>query len=138
MTLNITTLRKPLSETVAQSVLEYGTGGLNIDACRIETSDTYSYPNGAGGNGFHGGVGRPPDGSRKDTPSMHDQGRWPTNLLLTESSASHMDLVSRHTKSRRGNPRSGKSGDGWGMSYTGAEYDDEGGPSRFFRTFPNE
>lgn len=31
--------RKPLVGTVAANVLEYGTGALNIDACRIPTSD---------------------------------------------------------------------------------------------------
>src|SRR5690606_29788839 len=32
--------RKPLSEaTVAENVLRWGTGGLNIDGCRIPTSD---------------------------------------------------------------------------------------------------
>lgn len=32
----ITLARKPLIGTVAANVLEYGTGGLNIDACRVE------------------------------------------------------------------------------------------------------
>lgn len=32
--------RKPLSEkTVAENVLKWGTGGINIDECRIETID---------------------------------------------------------------------------------------------------
>lgn len=39
--------RKPFKETVADNVLEYGTGALNIDACRIPTDD--SLPEGAGG-----------------------------------------------------------------------------------------
>src|SRR5690625_4508910 len=42
--------RKPLPEkTVARNVLAYGTGAINVDACRIETPDglpAYSYPNG--------------------------------------------------------------------------------------------
>lgn len=77
----VTVARKPFKGTVAQNVLEHGTGGINIDGCRVETTDTYSYPNGAGGNGFHGGVGRGPDGSRTDTPAMHNAGRWPANLI---------------------------------------------------------
>src|SRR5699024_6993797 len=32
--------RKPLSGTVAANVLAHGVGGLNIDACRVETSDS--------------------------------------------------------------------------------------------------
>jgi len=61
--------------------LKWGTGGINIDGCRVETEDTYSYSNGAGGNGFHGGVGRTPDGSRTDKPKMNPQGRFPANLI---------------------------------------------------------
>src|SRR5690606_23610939 len=34
--------------------------------------------------------------------------------------------------------RGAASGDGWGMTATGAEYDDEGGASRFFPTFRYE
>lgn len=77
----ITVARKPLVGTVAENVLAHGTGALNIDGCRVGTTDSYSYPNGAGGNGFHGGVGRPADGSRIDTPQMHEAGRWPANLI---------------------------------------------------------
>ena len=31
--------RKPLDGTVAQNVLKYGVGGINIDGCRVETDD---------------------------------------------------------------------------------------------------
>ena len=31
--------RKPLEGTVAENVLEHGTGGINIDGCRIELSE---------------------------------------------------------------------------------------------------
>ena len=74
--------RKPLSEkTVSLNILTHGVGAINIDKCRVQTNDKYFYKNGAGGNGFHGGVGRKPDGSRIDTPSMHDNGRFPANLI---------------------------------------------------------
>ena len=73
--------RKPLIGTVEENWRQHGTGALSIDGCRVPTSDTYSYPNGAGGNGFHGGVGRPADGTRTDTPAMHAAGRWPANLM---------------------------------------------------------
>lgn len=96
--------RKPLSGTVAANVLEYGTGGLNIDGCRI-----------GGGSG-----------------------RWPTNVALDDTTAAELDQQSGMTVSRAGKPRTGKSGDGWGMTATGAEYDDAGGASRFFPTFRYE
>lgn len=49
--------RKPLAGTVAQNVLEHGTGSLNIDGCRIEP---------IGAQGFIADDGR---------------GRWPANIL---------------------------------------------------------
>lgn len=41
--------RKPLDGTIAQNCMAHGTGGINIDGCRIPTSDTWIYPNGPGG-----------------------------------------------------------------------------------------
>ena len=75
----ITLARKPLVGTVADNVLAHATGGINVDGCRVSTTDTYSYPSGAGGSSFN--VGGGVDGSRIDTPSMHEGGRWPANLI---------------------------------------------------------
>lgn len=38
--------RKPLSGTIAQNVLQWRTGGLNIDGCRIPTEEQYVSPGG--------------------------------------------------------------------------------------------
>lgn len=46
-----------------------------------------------------------------------------------------LDEMSGASTSRKGKPRQGPSGAGWGMSATGAEYDDQGGASRFFPCF---
>lgn len=80
--------RKPLVGTVAANVLQHGTGGLNIDGCRIETGDSLNggaYADSSVGRGA--GVWR---GSRKsDTKSMANAaageyaqplGRWPANV----------------------------------------------------------
>jgi site-specific DNA-methyltransferase (adenine-specific) len=76
--------RKPLSEkTVAENVLKYGTGGINIDGSRVETSDKYSYPNGAGGNSFS--VGEEPDGKRTEPVESNSLGRFPANLIHDNS-----------------------------------------------------
>ena len=50
----ITMARKPLVGTVAANVLEYGTGALNIDGCRVAMSQA---------------------------DNVHDYGRWPANLI---------------------------------------------------------
>ena len=71
--------RKPLIGTVAANVLAHGTGALNIDGCRVATGDTYSYPNGAGGNTFT--VAGAVDGSRTTPAESNPLGRWPANLI---------------------------------------------------------
>ncbi|AEO94511.1 DNA methylase [Mycobacterium phage Violet] len=63
------------------------------------------------------------------------QGRWPTNVVLDETQAAELDAQTGITTSRKGKPRTGANGHGWGMTATGAEYDDEGGASRFFPVF---
>ena len=65
-------------------------------------------------------------------------GRFPSNVLLDESQAEALDKQTGVSRSRIGKPRSAASGDGWGMTATGSEYDDEGGASRFFPTFRYE
>jgi site-specific DNA-methyltransferase (adenine-specific) len=80
--------RKPLSGTVAATVLEYGTGGLHVDACRVGMSDIdravidakqSRNPSGraAGGVPFVPGIATP----------AHDAGRWPPNVLLSPETA---------------------------------------------------
>jgi site-specific DNA-methyltransferase (adenine-specific) len=73
--------RKPLIGTVAENVLKYGTGALNIDGCRVE---------GAAGSGVWGSSNATVDRERKfnRSPDMgeyrseqHPQGRWPANLI---------------------------------------------------------
>ena len=67
--------RKPLSEpTIAANVLRHGTGGLNIDGCRVGSEAA-----GWGGrpsNGYSGGLTA--GGSPRPV-----QGRFPANLILT-------------------------------------------------------
>lgn len=75
--------RKPVIGTVAENVLEWGTGGINIDGCRVEyisdddknsakwghqTGNVNDYGNGVGAMGG------------KDVLSS-SKGRWPANLI---------------------------------------------------------
>lgn len=66
------------------------------------------------------------------------RGSWPTNVALDASQAAAVDEQTMVTQSRIGRPRGAAAGDGWGMTKTGTEYDDEGGASRFFPTFRYE
>ena len=67
--------RKPLIGTVAANVLHWGTGGLNIDACRV-ASDTPVQS--SAGKGAPFGDGAYPIGEGRQ---YQDGGRWPANLI---------------------------------------------------------
>ena len=79
-----TLVRKPLSEkTVAKNVLKWGTGGINVDGCRIETQEKLS---GSGKNPLsHGGQNHRPyhDDPEKGGYTPNQQGRFPANLILS-------------------------------------------------------
>jgi site-specific DNA-methyltransferase (adenine-specific) len=68
--------RKPLIGTVADNVLEYGVGGLNIDGCRIGTEKISAHhaPKGT----FAGG--EEDRGSSKDY--YDNEGRFPANIIF--------------------------------------------------------
>jgi DNA modification methylase len=139
--------RKPLVGTVAANVARYGTGALNIDGCRTSTTDADK----AAINAKHAGMDvaayeRAPGASLNlsvnplplKAAEAHAAGRWPTNVLLDGDAADELDRQSGSTISRVGKPRGAASGDGWGMTATGAEYAGAGGASRFFPTFRYE
>lgn len=75
-----------VGSTVAENVLTYGTGGLNIDGSRIGTSGgtqgASEGPQGqVYGNGLNGERGKPIEGL----------GRWPANVILDEYTAELLD-----------------------------------------------
>lgn len=82
-------IRKPLDGTVADNVLEHGTGAINIDACRVG-DDARVNPrarNKAGGNS----LGLSERGMPQDAQASECVGRWPANVILDEEIA---DLLS--------------------------------------------
>jgi len=69
--------RKPLEGTVAQNVLEYGTGGMNIDRSRIPLNGDYKC--GSNGRPSQTGLG---DNYKPEVANQHSNvGRWPANLI---------------------------------------------------------
>ena len=144
----VTLLRKPLPKgsTVAANSITHGTGGIDVDRCRIETSEMSKrvHKPGVVYDGCHEGYERP--GRSKYTPKtdweMEVGGRWPANLILADGvTVAMMDEQSGIQKSgvavqrnRDGGPR------GWiavgGHTKNPTEdlgYDDAGGASRFFK-----
>jgi site-specific DNA-methyltransferase (adenine-specific) len=88
----ITMARKPLIGTVAENVLEHGTGAINVDGCRVEAGPDYEAA-GFGpryghtsGNRAHGDS-RPwiaqkiANGVAVKNSEPHTLGRWPANLI---------------------------------------------------------
>ena len=76
--------RKPLEGTVAENVLRWGTGGINVDGCRIAYGDpAWPGPEGATcranvAPSHFSGVDQAP--GKLYTTGGHDLGRWPANI----------------------------------------------------------
>jgi len=89
--------RKPLVGTVAENVLLWGVGGLNIDGSRIATDESWQGRklDGKPLTGYEGG-----DGLNAQTSSSHAQGRWPANVILDEVTAGLLDEQSGENPSR--------------------------------------
>ncbi len=91
--------RKPLSEsTVAANVLRWGTGAMNIDACRIAPGDpawpgpveNWNVPNPSqDASFFPTASGRSGTGRGETRSTMHDLGRWPANIYACPKPASN-------------------------------------------------
>jgi site-specific DNA-methyltransferase (adenine-specific) len=84
--------RKPLEGTVAANVQKWGTGAINVDACRIETADNTSRKCNTAGYGLMHGDN--PRGTENATHGGHAAGRWPANVLLDEDAAGELDAQS--------------------------------------------
>ena len=132
--------RKPLSEkTVVNNVLEWGTGGINIEESRISykskddmeiRKNTHRETNKLGDGNFGGGKYSQPV----------ESGRFPANIILDEEAGKILDEqsgISKSTGGRSGN-KEGVGQNGIYGQYTGEVRDenpglgDVGGASRFF------
>ena len=142
--------RKPLSEkSIAENVIKWGTGGINIDECRIPANWEDERPP----SWFNSGKsksGEPTYGGNLKTLTdstlgerLNDGGRFPANIILDEEAGKVLDEQSgygkgqKNPKVQKGSKRYGENQfanggmlvkDGWVSS----TYDDAGGASRFF------
>ena len=136
----IVVARKPLSEkTVIENVLKWGTGGINIDDCRIEHSEPVKTTNrkqrSASWNMDNCGF----DSTNNTTASASPLGRFPANVILDEEAGGILDEQTGILKSgllKAGHPYG--LGDGQNVygkltGYTKQDtHGDSGGASRFF------
>jgi site-specific DNA-methyltransferase (adenine-specific) len=121
-----TLCRKPLSEkTIAANVLKWGTGGINIDACRVGTETIKT----CGGDKFPSVYG-----TYKTAEESTHQGRFPANLIH-DGSQEVLDLFPETKPSRVGKPRGTKKKGLFANSEfnkVGQEHNDSGSAARFF------
>ena len=145
-------LRKPLSEdTIAENVLEYGVGGLNIDKCRIEYINDKDKTQALAGDAFKRkdltdkGWSRPwmEDQSRIDQINQEAKeraqlGRWPANLIhdgSEEVTELFPDTGGSTYKAPNARLRKGhKLVESNGTSNAPDSYGDSGSAARFFYT----
>jgi site-specific DNA-methyltransferase (adenine-specific) len=120
----ITVARKPLIGTVAQNFAAHGTGGLNIDGCRVESGDDLARVNTS--SATWGSYGSGPNNAALRGVS----GRWPANLIHDGSD----EVTGLFPGSNTGK------GGGAGMGFHGGNkeadatrgYGDSGSAARFF------
>lgn len=135
----IIVFQKPYQGRSIDCITRTGAGAINIDAGRIGTSDDTART-GAGGVPHMDDAWIPPDNY---TSGGSPLGRWPSNLILSHHPDCNGHCVqicpirrlgeqSGKSVSRIGASRSSGAGDGWGMTATGAEYDDSGTATRYF------
>ena len=121
--------RKPLIGTVAENVLQHGTGALNIDGCRVGAESTARQNRAE--MGYHGG-------NLADAYATgSDAGRWPANIVHDGSD----EVVGAFPTSKDGvaGARTGANGDvmktGFGPQPDHVHgYGGEGSAARFFYT----
>lgn len=148
--------RNPLGEdTIAENVMEYGTGGLNIDACRISTDEEWEgseMPDANEGVALEGSVSGE---LNQQSSGSHEEGRYPANLALSHSEecseegcvedcpVAMLDEQSGVSSSHKNTESDGRNhahndiygeGSGWGNHNPKNSYNGEGGASRFFYT----
>lgn len=128
----IVVARKPVEGTIAENVLKYGTGAINIDATRIGTEgatqkvnpDKASASQNAFGTGLNGGK-----------VAELNAGRWPANIILDEYTAELLDEQSGLVKDAVGMKKHTNFtfdvGDHEGQRFTQGK-SDIAGASRFF------
>ena len=136
--------RKPLSEkSVAENVLKHGTGGINIDGCRVNFQNEEDRKESTAKN-QHADFGTKPmtnnnvygDYSMIEPKNYDPQGRFPANIIFDEEAGKLLDEQSGISKTGDIKPYEQRNTD----SYSGSMppirdvnfKGDKGGASRFF------
>jgi hypothetical protein len=132
---SVVVARKPFDGTVVENVFEHGTGGLNIDGCRVGdlVQDTSK-------NGREAAVHKTTvfqSGLKKDFEGRITVGRWPSNVIFDQYAGTELDWQTGHLAAgNRPAKRNYASAFAQNKNQQGAEnpgrVDDGGGGSRYF------
>lgn len=126
--------RKPLSAgTVAENVLEWGTGAINIDGCRVESGGEHMRgeikSRNSGGWVESGGMHTP---GRGFVATDHPGGRWPANLIHDGSKVVLAGFPDAKGAVSNGKRMGNGYGEGFGSMVQAPGYCDTGSAARFF------
>jgi len=132
----IVVARKPVIGTVAENVLKYGTGAINIDASRIGFAEN-DKPSAGNRTATFGTLETQSGGDGSGGYEANNVGRWPANIILDETTAQLLDEQSGTTKSGDIKPHTQKNVGTKinvmnSIAITGSHKGDSGGASRFF------
>ena len=128
--------RKPYEGATVDSVLENGTGALNIDACRVDTNgERLSFGNREIGDGNKYN----PQPEADDGGEQHTEGRYPANVIFDEVAAEQLDeqvgeLPTGETRAEASSIYVKDYTDEERSNKTHMNGGDSGGPSRYFYT----
>lgn len=132
----ITVARKPFAQTVAANVLQWGTGALNIDGCRVDAGG--EQPKGSGCRGVDSSWDRQ-DKGMFDAGRAHGgnvtppAGRWPANLILSDCPEVVAGFPVTGKSTGGGKSNGDKFGGGYAPSGDDAiGFGDTGSAARFF------
>jgi site-specific DNA-methyltransferase (adenine-specific) len=120
--------RKPISEkTVTENVLKHGTGGINIDGCRIETDDLKTFKRKS-----FAWEGKSLYDEQEYKPS--EKGRFPANIIHDGSDevVNNFPITKSGALSKGHKQGKGMFGKIGGDKITGNYGNDKGSASRFF------
>lgn len=142
----ITLARKPLAGSVANNVLAHGCGALNIDQCRIATSDDFSGVQGFAsmklnaqrrGESDEDWKARVKGGPEQQAAlaKLKSLGRWPANVLHdgSESVMEGFPQTKSGTHSKEEASRKAKGMFAGGIATDDNWYGDVGSAARFFK-----
>jgi len=127
---------KPLDGTFAQNAEKWGVAGINIDESRIEGNWKDIPPN-------KGGRSSGIMGNKTDHlgGKCHQMGRWPSNLILSESAAEQLDKMTGVLKSGDLKPYKRSTDGGYHGNFpdnTESRPSSSGGASRFFKVIEQD